>query len=212
MSKLNYLLNEFEVALLTLDRSAADKIITDYTRPGGSIQIANELVTKALDRIGKAWEEGKVALSQVYMSGILCEELIDKMVPRLKPEQKGKAVIAIAAFEDFHTLGKRIIYSSLRAGGFDIIDLGNGLNTADLVRYVREKNIKILLLSVLMLRSALKINQLKEQLSGTGVKIVVGGAPFRFDNQLWIEVGADATGNDPSDAMMIVTKLMRELE
>jgi hypothetical protein len=33
---------------------------------------------------------------------------------------------------------------------------------------------------------------------------VVGGAPFRFDDQLWREVGADAMGLSASDALKIL--------
>ncbi|MDZ7777050.1 MAG: hypothetical protein U5L09_16260 [Bacteroidales bacterium] len=53
---------------------------------------------------------------------------------------------------------------------------------------VHKEKIKILLLSVLMLPSALHVKDLKQKLNGTGVKIVVGGAPFRFDENLWKEV------------------------
>ena len=46
-----------------------------------------------------------------------------------------------------------------------------------------------------------KINQ-----SGKKIKIVVGGAPFNFDEKLWEEVGADIMGNNASDAMKIIKK------
>jgi methanogenic corrinoid protein MtbC1 len=48
-------------------------------------------------------------------------------------------------------------------------------------------------------------------LKDSDVKIVVGGAPFRFDKELWIEVEADAFGNDSSEAVAIVTKMMEEV-
>jgi monomethylamine corrinoid protein len=59
-----------------------------------------------------------------------------------------------------------------------------------------------------MLPSALHIKELKARLSDTDVKIVVGGAPFRFDEELWKEVGADSFGRDSSEAIEIVTNLM----
>ncbi len=203
---------DFERALLAIDRSGAERIISVFEKNDNRMQIVSELVTNALENIGKYWEVGKVALSQVYMSGIICEELIDKLIPSFNINQNNNPVAAIAVFEDFHVLGKRIIYSTLRAGGFNIIDLGNGLNAEDIVKNVKEKNIKILLLSVLMLPSALKIKQLKELLTGMDVKVIVGGAPFRFDDKLWIEVGADATGKDPSETLKIITKLVGEIK
>jgi monomethylamine corrinoid protein len=140
------------------------------------------------------------------MSGVICEQIIDTILPPSSPVRKDQPKMAIAVFEDYHLLGKRIIYSVLRASGFELIDLGGGLDAGRLTELVRKEKIKILLLSVLMLPSALRIKELKERLSGTGV-IVVGGAPFRLDEELWKEVGADFFGKDYSEAIDIVTKL-----
>lgn len=211
MNELNFMVNEFERALLTLDRPLVDKIIMSAQKIGGPIQVASELVTKALQKIGADWEKGKLSLSQVYLSGIICEEAIDKMLPQSSPLRKTQPKMAIAVFDDYHLLGKRIIYSSLKASGFEILDLGGGLSADSLVKIVKEENIKILLLSVLMLPSALKIKKIREQLANTDLKIIVGGAPFRFDTELWKEVGADATGKDPHEAIEIVSKMMEEL-
>ncbi len=55
-----------------------------------------------------------------------------------------------------------------------------------------------------MLPSALKIKELKDKLENMDVKIIVGGAPFRFDDQLWREVGADAMCKNASEAVSII--------
>ena len=206
MKRSDYLKNDFERALLTLDRTAAEKIITEAVANGDPVEVASELITDVLQKIGDAWEEGKVALSQVYMCGLICEESIDKILPPSSPKRKSQPKMGIAVFEDYHLLGKRIIYSTLRAGGYELMDLGSGLTTAYLTRAVKDEHIKILLLSTLMLPSALKIKKLTSELAGSGVKIIVGGAPFRFDSELWKEVGADAMGKDSSEALAVVKK------
>jgi len=208
LSELKFMVNEFERALLTLDRLKVEELISAAVKMNAPVHVASELVTEVLYKIGDDWEKGRLALSQVYMSGIICEEVIDKILPRLSPLRKNQPKMAIAVFEDYHLLGKRIIYSSLRASGFELTDLGGGLTTESLVKIVKEKEIKILLLSVLMLPSALRIKNFKEELGDPDVKIIVGGAPFRFDNELWMEIGAYAMGKDPHEAIEIVTKLM----
>jgi methanogenic corrinoid protein MtbC1 len=212
MSKLEQFSNQLERAFLMLDKVEAEEILTKALILGSPIEIAGELVSLTLNRIGTAWEEGKLALSQVYMSGVICEELIDKILPPQSIERKTQPTMAIAVFEDYHMLGKRIIFSSLRASGFELLDLGGGLNIDQLVEIINKENIKILLLSVLMLPSALHIKELKQKLIDTNVKIVVGGAPFRFDTELWKEVGADACGKDPAEAIQIVSKMMEEMK
>ncbi len=210
MDNLSLEINALERALLTMDQSQAESIVIGAMTKGTPIQIASELVSGTLQRIGDSWETGNLALSQVYMSGIICEEVIDKILPPSNPLRKNQPKMAIAVFEDYHLLGKRILYSTLRASGFELIDLGGGLSTDQLVEIVKNEKIKILLLSVLMLPSALRIKELKLNLLDTDVKIIVGGAPFRFDTELWKEVGADGMGKDSSDAIEIVTKLMEE--
>jgi methanogenic corrinoid protein MtbC1 len=212
MEKLAFYSNQLERAFLTLDKEEAEKILSEALRSGSPVEIAGELVSLTLNRIGAAWEEGRVALSQVYMSGMICEELIEKILPPQSPDRKSQPKMAIAVFEDYHMLGKRIIFSTLRSSGYDLLDLGGGLHTDQLIEIVHKEKIKILLLSVLMLPSALHVKELKQKLKGTGVKIVVGGAPFRFDENLWKEVGADAFGKDPAQAIQIVSQMMEELK
>jgi len=208
MHNLAFKMNELERALLTLDKKQAEQIVSDAVSQGSPLEIASELVLQTLQRIGDAWENGKVALSQIYMSGIICEEIIDKILPASDPLRKDQPKMAIAVFEDYHLLGKRIIYSTLRASGYELIDLGGGLTADSLVDIIREQKIKVLLLSVLMLPSALRIKELREKLKDSDVKIIVGGAPFRFDPLLWKEVGADGYGKDALEAIEVVTKLM----
>lgn len=199
---------QLEHALLSLDQEAAEHIIIEAQDESSPNKLLTDLISITLARIGDSWESGKLSLSQVYMSGIICEKVIDKILPPQSQIKKNQPKMAIAVVEDFHLLGKRIIYSTLRASGFNLIDLGGGLSIERIVEIVKTEEIKILLLSVLMLPSALRIKELKIKLKNLDVIIVVGGAPFRFDKQLWKEVGADFYGKDSSEALEIVNKIM----
>ena len=197
-----------ERALLSLDKETASDTIREAISGGSAIEIASEIITFTLQNIGDEWEKGNLSLSQVYMSGLICEEVIDQLLPPADFARKKQPKMAIGVFEDHHLLGKRIIYSTLRASGYDLLDLGSGLSIEKLVELVKKEKIKILLLSVLMLPSALRIKKLKEELKESDIKIIVGGAPFRFDEKLYQEVEADYFGKDSSDALQIVNNLM----
>ncbi len=211
MNKTEILIENLEMSLLALDREKSEKIIHEALLDKSPSEVAANVVAIALQNIGSAWEEGKIALSQIYMSGIICEELIDKVLPPTSSVRISQPKIAIAVFEDYHLLGKRIVAASLRSSGFEITDLGGGLSIDQIVEKVKKGNYKVLLLSVLMLHSALHVKVLKEKLKGLDVKIIVGGAPFRFDTNLWKEVGADGFGKDSSEAISIVTKIVEEM-
>ena len=202
--------NKLEHALLTLDQKEAENIIKEVHKTTSSDKIAGELIAPTLVNIGNSWERGDLSLSQIYMSGIMCEKLIDVILPPKSEFRKNQPKMAIAVVEDFHLLGKRIVHASLRASGYEIQDLGGGMRIERIAEIVRTEGIKILLLSVLMLPSALRIKELKKLLKDIDVTIVVGGAPFRFDDKLWKEVGADYFGKDSSDAIEIINKIMEE--
>lgn len=199
-----------EQALLSLDQEATERIILEAENASSPIKTAGDLISATLGRIGDSWESGNLSLSQVYLSGIICEKVIDKILPPQSPVRKSQPKMAIAVVEDFHLLGKRIVFSTLRASGFELMDLGGGLSIERIADLVKKEKIKILLLSVLMLPSALRIKDLKDQLKDIDVTIIVGGAPFRFDDKLWKEVGADYYGKDSSEALEIVNKIMEE--
>jgi methanogenic corrinoid protein MtbC1 len=200
-----------EDALLDLDQVAALRILEEAGGGKLSTQTLEYVVVPALQRIGEAWERGDAALSQLYMSGRLCERLIGSLdvVPvSFRPDQP---CIAIGVLDDSHILGKKIVLQMLRSAGYQVRDLGARLSIDDLVDAVRLHDVEVLVVSVLMLRSALKVSALRERLArhGPAPTLVVGGAPFRFDPALAGEVGADYAGNNASDILPIMAQIER---
>jgi len=82
------------------------------------------VIVSALERIGLGWEEGRIALSQVYMSGRHCEELLSELLPVAERDGEDSPRLAIAVLEDYHFLGMRLVSSVLRAGGFALRSYG----------------------------------------------------------------------------------------
>ena len=48
--------------------------------------------------------------------------------------------------------------------------------------------------------------------AGVVVRVIVGGAPFLFDDKLWREVGADAMGRNAAEAVALVGGWMQEMD
>jgi len=127
------------------------------------------------------------------------------VLPPSDPDRKHQPRSAIVLLNDYHMLGKRIVYSVMRASGFELFDYGR-MEVDELVERAIADRIRVLLISVLMLPSALKVTEVCRQLKerDTGIKVAVGGAPFLFDATLWSEVGADAMGRSAADAITLV--------
>lgn len=205
----NEYINDFERSLLQVDRIAIKKFLVSPRDGASPLQRVEGLVIPALERIGQKWTTGEVSLSQVYMSGRICEEMVDLVLPPADPVRRNFPPMAIAVLEDYHILGKRIVYSCLRASGYELFNYPR-MSVSELVHRVVQDKIEILLISVLMLPSALRVKDLRAGLEQVGwsVKIGVGGAPFRFDEDLWREVGADAVGHSASDAVAMIQSFL----
>jgi methanogenic corrinoid protein MtbC1 len=207
------LVKPFREALESLDRVGAESVFAQALTSLVPIQVIEQVVVPALEQVGVAWQEGSLALSQVYMSGRLCEELVERVLPPSDPDRKHQPRSAIVVLSDYHMLGKRIVYSLMRASGFELFDYGR-MDVDELVERAVADKIRVLLISVLMLPSALKVREVSARLKAAAipVRIAVGGAPFLFDDQLWQEVGADAMGRSAAEAVTIVESWMGELQ
>ncbi len=204
--------SELYDALTALDRLRIEELFQQEVRRVGPMQAVEELMVPVLIQLGEEWNAGKIALSQVYMSGRICEDIVERILPATATERKGQPREAIVVLSDYHTLGKRIVLSVMRASGFDVLDYGR-MDVDELVGRVLADDVKILLISVLMLPSALKVKAVRTALEARGshVRIAVGGAPFLFDKELWREVGADAMGRNAADAVTISQRWREEL-
>lgn len=209
---MNELIKPFQDALENLDRVAAEAVFQEALSRMAPIAAVEGVVVPALEGLGRDWDLGRVALSQIYLSGCFCEELVERVLPPSDPDRKQQPRSAIVVLSDYHMLGKRIVYSVMRAGGFELFDYGR-MDVEALVARARADRIRVLLISVLMLPSALKVREVCRRLKEAEpqVKVAVGGAPFLFDENLWREVGADAMGRRAADAVDIVEGWMGEL-
>ena len=203
-------LNElFRGSLVTLDRVGAAAVFARALPRGTPIDAVEALVVPALMRIGDAWEAGRVALSQVYLSGRVSEALVERVLPPSDPDRKHQPRSAVVVLRDYHMLGKRIVHSVMRASGFEVFDYGR-MDVDELVARVIADDVRVLMISTLMLPAALRVREVTERLrdGGRTVRVAVGGAPYRFDERLWSEVGADAMGASAGDAVAIARRWM----
>lgn len=206
----------FERALMDLDRLSAQRLLAEASRTHGLQAAIDSLVIPALENIGERFEKEEIALSQKYMAGRICEQAVEQLLPPAGLRTQGVPLIGLATLEDHHYLGKKIVYLTLRASGFEVMDFGMGISVEDLVKRTLAGKVNILLISVLMLPAALKILDVRRALDAAGqagqqVKIICGGAPFRFDPALGEEVGADLVASDSSGVIAMVSGMMEEI-
>ena len=133
-----------------------------------------------------------------------------------QPETAGRVVIGNAQ-GDLHALGKRIVIGCLKAHLIEAIDLGVSVPPERFVDEAVAPQADVIGISAMMVHTArgkngcLKVRQiLRERRLEDRIKIIVGGAAYRFDPHLYKAVNADAWAEDGLAAGKIVLELIKE--
>jgi methanogenic corrinoid protein MtbC1 len=201
--------NRLKEYLLTINRSKIDSLFARLLKKHNFQELVNDVIYPVMDEIGNLWENEEIALSQVYMAGRIIQDAHNKFFPKKSEIKIKRTNIALANLEDYHPMGMNIIESYLENFGIQPIVYPIGITVKELFERVIQDEIEILLISTLMLRSALKIKELTKLIKekDLNIKVIVGGAPFNFDEELWKRVGADEVGNNAFNVIDLIRNI-----
>jgi len=219
--KIEQLIAAYNAAVFDTDRDQALRVIQTALNEGVSPEeIVFEVVVPAIEQMIKSISEDMdVNLAQHFMASQIAAEVTDAMVPRFKrsPDIIGHIVIGTAR-GDLHSLGKQIVTGCLKARMIEHIDLGVNVPPERFVDEAVASHAQVIGISAMMVHTArgedgcLKVRRiLKERGLENEIKIVVGGAPFRFDHDLYKTVQADAWAEDGLTAGKVIGELIREV-
>lgn len=190
---------------------------TRYTRElldagTDSMEIVNEILIPALDKIGVLFEQGKVYLPQLILSaGVAqnCFEVIKSSMSKgdKKPVSKGKIVLATVK-GDIHDIGKNIVKVLLENYGYTVIDLGKDVEYQAVVDAAIEHKVKLVGLSALMTTTLVSMEETIKLLRKNNVdcKVVVGGAVLTPEYAK--QIGADFYAKDAKETVDIARRVI----
>ena len=219
---LDEIIKTYNEAVLDTDRGKALEIVQQAILTGVSPEdIVFKVVIPGLDLMVKAINEGyDVNLAQHFMTSQIAADVTEKMLALFKtpPESKGRVIIGTAA-GDLHTLGKRIVIGCLKAQMIEVIDLGVNVSAEKFVNEAIAHQAQVIGVSAMMVHTArgengaLKVRKLLDERGlNQQIKLVVGGAPFRFNTQLYQLVGADAYAEDGVSALKVILDCIAEVK
>ena len=181
----------------------AESAMKEEMKSRDALEIINDDLIPALDKVGKGFEKGTVFLPQLLLSADAAKaafEVVKASMAGKPREMKGKVIIATVK-GDIHDIGKNIVKVMLENYGYDVIDLGKDVPPEVIVDRAIEDDVKLVGLSALMTTTVVSmedtIKLLREKKPDT--KVVVGGAVMTQEY-------ADAIGADcyAKDAMATV--------
>ena len=214
-------INAYNQAVYETDRAKALAVVQSAIDAGLTPEdIVFKVVIPGLDLMIKAISEGyDTNLAQHFMTAQIAAEISERMLAHFTapPTYVGHVIIGTAA-GDLHTLGKRIVTGCLKAQMIDVTDLGVNVPAEKFVDEAVARNAQVIGVSAMMVHTArgengaMKVRKiLRERGLESRIKLVVGGAPFRYDEDLYKIVGADAWAENGVSASRVILDCIKEV-
>ncbi len=162
------------------------------------LDVVNQELIPALDRVGKGFEKGTVFLPQLLMSAEAAKaafEVVKDAMQGEKQASKGRIILATVK-GDIHDIGKNIVKVLLENYGYEVIDLGKDVAPEVIVDTAKKEDVKLVGLSALMTTTVVNMEETIRQLNlkKPDAKIVVGGAVLT--KEYADSIGADCYAKD----------------
>lgn len=218
---LDALIKQYNEAIFDTDCDRAQQIVRDAVSNGVTPEaVVFEVVLPAMDFMVKSVSENSEAnLAQYFLSARIADAVTMEMLPQFTqtPKVVGRVVVG-TAHGDLHTLGKRILMGCLRARMIEATDLGVNVPAERFVDEAVSQGAEVIAISALMVHTAIgengcrKVRQiLRERGLESRIKVIVGGAPFRFNPEMHRSVGADAWAEDALTGGNVIEQLIKEV-
>lgn len=206
-------LKELVIKGLKDNAASATKILLKTKE---ELQIVNEYLIPALDKVGDDFEKGIIFLPQLIQSAETVKASFDVLKESLKGKEtvgisKGKIILATVK-GDIHDIGKSIVKVILENYNYEIIDLGKDVPVEKVVEEAKKHQHETIIvgLSALMTTTMKSMEETIKELKANNVKctIVVGGAVLtpEYANNM----GADYYAKDAKDAVNIAKKVFNK--
>ena len=204
--------NPLYQAVLNGLKSEGAQLTRQMLETTDSMEIVNNILIPALDKIGADFEKGTIFLPQLIMSAAVAQSAFEEIRKAMvlgnnQPESKGKIVMATVK-GDVHDIGKNIVKVLLENYGYDVIDLGKDVEYQAVVDAIKENDAKLVGLSALMTTTLVSMKETIELIHKNNLdcKIFVGGAVLTPEYAK--EIHADFYAKDAKESVDIAKKIL----
>lgn len=187
----------------------AEAYVLSAVEDGMSVKDAYEKILQPAQRaLGLMWHRGEITVADEHAGTVVTVNVMAQLrrhFTTLPPN--GKRLAAMAAPGDLHELGVRMITDYFQMDGWETLFLGCNVPVDDVISTLNQRGVDLVAIgasSLLHVRAVGElIDVLRADASTASVKIIVGGPPFNAVEDLWQEVGADASAPSAREAVEV---------
>ncbi|MBQ7352835.1 MAG: homocysteine S-methyltransferase family protein [Clostridia bacterium] len=202
-----------EKAIIKGLKKEAHEIAESLVQSKKTLEIVNEYIIPALDKVGLDYEKGKIFLPQLLMSADTATVAFDVVKKTINGENKAEngEVILATVKGDIHDIGKNIVKVILENYGFTVYDLGKDVSKEAILDCVNQTKAKLVGLSALMTTTVPSMEEVIKLLrkETPEVKIMVGGAVLTEEYARMI--GADKYSKDAMESVRYAQEIYKKI-
>ncbi len=182
--------NPLVAALLAGKSVGARKILQSALDAGTPpLEASQCLLGAAMEEIGALYEAKAIFLPHLLFAAQTAFGLFDWLNDLCPAQSASKGLVLVATVQgDIHDIGKNIIATVLRAGGYEIVDLGKDVGADAIVERARALAPGVVALSAMMTTTVGRVGELASRFKEEGIAcpIIAGGASMSEElARLW---------------------------
>ncbi|MFO1052550.1 MAG: cobalamin-dependent protein [Planctomycetota bacterium] len=175
--------------------------------------LLHHVLLPAQAELGRMWQCGEIDIATEHLGSRVAERIaavIHAQGPR--SASNGRRVMVAAVGGNQHDLASRLLADALERRGYVALLLGADTPPIDLAEAAAHARVDAVALSVALgtqVRIAeLTVRALRSLRETAHVKVIVGGGPFTRIDDLWRDIGADASAPDLDGAVAAIEALL----
>lgn len=203
--------NPLTVALLAGDTIVVQKLVEEALEKLSAVEVSQTVLGKSMEEIGILYGEGQIYLPQLLLASETSQPAFDYLNNLTGADRTYRGKVLLATVEgDIHDIGKKIIGTVLRSGGFEVIDPGKDISAEKIVEVARLEAPDILGLSAMMTTTVGKVEEVAALLKEANlpIKLIAGGASM--NRTLASKFGCDGYAPNASEVMDLCKRMMEE--
>jgi len=205
--------NIFIESMLEGNSEKLINLIEETLKEKSPLEISQNILGKALEEIGIMYSKGELYLPHLLLAAETSKPAFDYLNGMLTEKKTYKGKVILATVEgDIHDIGKKIIGTVLKSGGYDVVDIGKDVKSDMIIEKVIEENPDILGLSAMMTTTIEKVEEVSKLLKEKEIKkiLIAGGASM--NKKIAEKFGCDGYAQNASQVVELCDKLIKAFE
>ena len=187
------------------------ELVDSYINDGKSVKdVLLKMFMPSLVNIGDLWKKGLLNIAEEHLAVTVTLSQIERLTQSLVPNGEiiGTAAICTPVGEK-HFIGPKVVSELMRLSGWNVHFLGTEMPPEDLIQFLGEKEIDLLVLSITLeqnLPAVLEIVKAVKSMDKSVVTMLGGSGVDNIDENLISDV--DIISSDVSSAIIEASRLV----